>query len=369
MKILLVSPLPPPVGGISSWTVNLLNYLYNEADGYEILHQDTALKYKRITQDDILRRIFFGLIESKEIIDNLKINIKKHNPDVIHLTSSASLALMKDYFLIKLAKKHKIPVIIHWRFGRIPELADAQNWEWKILGRIIRKSHTSIVLDTLSYNTLLNAGFNNVEKIPNPIGLEVEQRIKKELENPSQRHPGRLIFAGHVIKNKGVYELVEACSRLPIIKELFIIGPYEDNVKKDLLMLASERDKGDWLKFLGTIAKDEVLKLMSSSRIFVLPSYTEGFPNVVIEAMAMGCAVIATPVGAIPEILGISTSKPCGICVPVKNPEKLREAIFELVLDPHRAEALGRDGIERVLNNYTLENIVKKYRATWVNAG
>src|SRR5690606_33278070 len=104
------------------------------------------------------------------------------------------------------------------------------------------------------------------------------------------------------------------------------------------------------------------------SSIFALPSYTEGFPNVILEAMSMGCAVIATNVGAIPEMLAISSDKPCGICVPVKNVEKLTEAITLLISNPQKVEMMGRNGSERVLKYYTFNSIIKQYMSVWQNA-
>ena len=63
--------------------------------------------------------------------------------------------------------------------------------------------------------------------------------------------------------------------------------------------------------------------LLSASDVFVLPSYTEGFPNVIIEAMAMGKPIIATSVGAIPEML----DEGCGVVVPPKDADSLQKAL------------------------------------------
>ena len=155
---------------------------------------------------------------------------------------------------------------------------------------------------------------------------------------------------------------------MPEIKELVLIGPFEKTIGKDLQALSISKENGVWLKLFGSMDKGQVLENVKKSQILLLPSYTEGFPNVVIEAMAMGCAVIATDVGAIPEMLDIYSDKPCGTCVPVKNIEKLKDAILTLIKDPKIAEAMGKRGIERVLKNYTLKNIVEQYKSVWINA-
>jgi glycosyltransferase involved in cell wall biosynthesis len=368
MKVLLVSPLPPPIGGIASWTVNLFEYFSVKFDDYEIIHQDTSLKYRKILRNDIISRIYYGILESFRIIKEFKKNIRESSPDIIHHTSSASLALIKDYFILEIARKKKIPFIIHWHFGRIPSLYVSNNWEWKLLRNIIRKSSISVVIDSKSYDTLAKAGFKNIVNIPNPIGINLEHRISNFFTGNNERQKTRLIFVGHIIKNKGVFELVEACSQIPFVNELLLIGPYNLILKQELVKRAYCRDKGEWLKFIGPLSNEKVLELMNQSPILVLPSYTEGFPVVVIEAMAMGCAVIATAVGAIPEMLAIESNKPCGICIPTKNVDKLKDAITYLINNPEKAQTMEKNGKERVLNNYTLERIVEQYKSCWFKA-
>jgi glycosyltransferase involved in cell wall biosynthesis len=368
MKVLLASPLPPPPGGIESWSLNLLSYLSHKPDGNEVIHQNTALRYRRMTQNDFIHRFLFGIGEFIRTIANLMANIREHRPDVIHLTSSGSFAIIKPLLIFRIAERNKIPLIVHWRFGRIPTLAVKRNWEWKLLRYVIKKTSSSIVVDEKSYNALHRSGLKNVVYIPNPIAFELEQKAKRLLGAGKERQQGRVIFVGHIIKNKGVYELVEACSQIPIIKELLLIGPYEMNVKKGLFAIAGKRDNGNWLRSLGALPWDQVLEYMLNSPILALPSYTEGFPNVVIEAMAMGCAVIATDVGAIPELLAFKSQTPCGICVPAQNIEKLKDAILALVECPQDAEALGKRGMERIINSYSIEKIIEQYRSVWENA-
>lgn len=368
IKLLLVSPLPPPIGGIASWTPIIIEYFEHFGGEIRVTLLNSALKGKTITSNSLLKRFFSGIYNSLWINMEFRKLIGNCEPCLIHLVSSASLALFKDYLLIKVAKKNNIPIIMHWRFGRIPALAAKRNWEWKLLKIIIKRSTLSIVIDSRSHDALLRAGLTSVTNIPNPLGPDIEQKSRTLIERSSQRKHGRLIFVGHIVKSKGVFELVKACSELSAVKELIVIGPCEENVKKGLRKIAGKRENGLWLNVLGQLDKNQVLEQLSISPVLVLPSYTEGFPNAVLEGMAMGCAVIATDVGAIPEMLDVQTINPCGICVPPQNVEKLKEAVFRLVQDPLTAELMGKNGIHKVLNNYTIEIIAKLYWNVWKNA-
>ena len=364
MKILLMSPLPPPCGGISTWTRSILDFFSTDAGGYEIIHLNTSSKSREITKEGMLYKIFHGTSDSLQIIKELKNNIRLYSPDVIHLTSSASLALIKDYFIIRIAKRNSIPVVVHWRFGRIPELAFRKNWEWKLLRKIVTESSQSIVIDDKSFNCLINNGVRNVVKIPNPAVNGVAGLLDQRTGDIIRKR-GAVLYVGHLIKSKGLYELVEACSLLPEVQELILVGPGEDKIKKELSELAGQRRNDGWLSLTGPADKEQVYKNMLSSTLLVLPSYTEGFPNVVIEAMSAGCPVVATDVGAIPEILAVSSENPCGICIPAKDTHKLRDAISSLLNDQEKSEIMGLNGKISVLKNYAMTVVVKQYESLW----
>jgi glycosyltransferase involved in cell wall biosynthesis len=365
VKILLLSPLPPPSGGIASWTFNLLEYSKKHLNGIEIYNQDTGLKYREILNDNVLYRIYYGLFEGFKIFRELKRNIKSNKPDIIHLTSTPSLALIKDYFILGIAKRNRIPLVLHWHFGSMPSIFQVNNWERKLISYIIRECSQNILIDSESYRTLAREGFANIAYIPNPVSLKLEDKIRAYTEIPVKPGKISLTFVGHVIREKGIYELVEACCLIPEIEELKIIGSFYPSVKEELEILSGKKSSNEWLKFYGNLGNDEVLEIIHNSNILILPSYTEGFPMVILEAMAMGCAVIATDVGAIPEMLAIVSDKPCGICVPPRNVGKLKEALINMISDLAGTHQMGRHGRDRVLLNYTFTQVMELFKFSW----
>jgi hypothetical protein len=98
--------------------------------------------------------LFYGSIDCIEFINIFLKYIKKDNPDLIHLTSSASLGLFRDLIIILIAKRKKIKTVIHFRFGRIPELSIIKSWEWFFIKLIVKLSDSTIVIDNASYCVL-----------------------------------------------------------------------------------------------------------------------------------------------------------------------------------------------------------------------
>lgn len=365
MKVLLIAPSPPPAGGIQTVTENLMRYIHNSKNGTNLVLCNTTNTLRPMISEALFVRLYTGIINSLSTYFRVLKIIRKDKPEVIHLASSSSLALLKDFLIVKAANNSMIPVVIHWHFGRIPSLKINKNWEWHLLKYIIRKSTMSIVIDPKSYDVLKEETLEKVAYVPNPLGIDIEKEAIKRHEDTTPRFPGRLVFAGHIIKDKGVFELIEACLHISEIREIVLIGPYEEFTRKELEKIASQRNDNNWLRFTGEMKLHQVIDLMKNAPILSLPSYTEGFPMVILEAMAMGCAIVATNVGAIPEMLAVESKTPCGICVPPQNIEKLKEAISFFIKNPHEIEVYGKRATHRVLSKYSIERVYNQYHEVW----
>lgn len=370
MKILLLSPLPPPVGGIATWTVNIIKYYElkgQKKSDVNIIHQNTAIRFRKITKLSFFSRLISGIQDGARAFIIFVHYLLKYRPDVIHLTSSGSLGLWRDVFFVYIAKLFNIPLTIHFRFGRIPELSKFNNWEWKILQKVISLSTSVIVLDDNSWSTLTDKGYKHIFIIPNPISESVENAMNTQeycrLSDKSAYT--RVLFVGHITKNKGIFELVQSFSLLSNVDELILIGPFELEVKNKIIELADT--KSDKITFTGALDKAEVLTAMKRAAVLVLPSYTEGFPNVIIEAMAMQCPIIATNVGAIPSMLNNGGSNPAGFVIEPKNVEVLTEVLDFMISNPDQAKKFVDNAYWKVKNEYTLEKVCRQYEKVWTN--
>ena len=105
------------------------------------------------------------------------------------------------------------------------------------------------------------------------------------------------------------------------------------------------------------------LEEVSKCGLFVLPSYTEGFPNVIVEAMLLKKPIIATTVGAIPEIL----SENCGMLIKPKSSNDLFESLKFLIENTANRKYYAENAFKKVNEEYILDKIVIKYKEIWIN--
>ena len=368
MKVLLCTPYLQDAnvvsGGINVWGNNVWNY-YNQikADlSLDIVSYDRFFNVQE--NSTFLQRSFWGVRDYFRSIKETKEKLKNNGPyDVLHLCSSAQLGLIKDLVVIREAHKHGVKVVLHFHFGRLPEVFSYHSRERWLLKRVIKEADSIAVMDMQSFVTLKNNGCDKACYLPNPLSLTIVNQIEEQ-RNSIKRNPGKILYVGHVIPTKGVYELVKACIDIDGI-ELHLVGSISENDRNSLENISKEKNDGDWLKIRGGITHNEVIKEMLSCGIFVLPSYTEGFPNVILEAMACGCPIVATDVGAIPEMLHIGSEYECGICVIPKDVAGLKNAIVRFLEDIDYSRQCGVKAQNRVNDLFIMPKVWEKLVGIW----
>ena len=113
-------------------------------------------------------------------------------------------------------------------------------------------------------------------------------------------------------------------------------------------------------------AEGDVTVLLESFRLYVFPSFHEGLPYSILEAMRAGCTIVSTSVGGIPEILRDGVE---GLLVPPRDAGALSKAIDRLLSDEDEARRLGRAARERFERNYQLDNFAASAVHAFANAG
>lgn len=368
MKILLCSPYLQQEGiipgGINMWAHNLLKYREEIESDVDLLPISFDRRNYVSVDTNIIKRVHLGVKEFSSAVKEAKSAMRREAVDVVHLCSSASISLTKDIIVLKAARKRNIKTVLHLHFGRIPELFKKKNWEWHLLKMAASLADTIVTMDMRSYDTLKQLKYN-VVYCPNPLSVDVEKQIKQEAGN-LERLPNKVVFVGHVLPSKGVFELVEAGLIQDCI-ELHIIGKAEEPILSELKAIANKRDDGKWVRFRGEIAHKDVIREMLSASLFAFPSYTEGFPNVILEAMACGTPIVTTRVGAIPQMLDAGTGL-YGICVEPQDVTSFSKGMKAFLSDPIKAFDCANRAKMRVNEMYSSPKVWNQLVCIWKNS-
>ena len=352
MKICLVAPVPPPYGGISNWTKMLLENTDSCIASYSCVNTAPAKRVE--VGKDYLYRIVASGISMFRIKRELCNILKKEASDVIHMTTSGSLAAIRDILLLRVAKRKHIPTVYHIRFGRIKEISDANTMEWRLIAHAMRIASEVIVIDETTYKTVKEKLPDvNVINIPNPVCI-------RELPTGVVSKEKTITYLGWVIKTKGIEELLVAWKSLhENHKEyrLQLIGPS----KLEYMDYLHEHFSFDGVEYIGERTHNEAMSLVANSELFILPSYTEGFPNVIVEAMAMSKPIVASAVGAIPDIL----SENCGIVIEPKKADEIEKALIALINSKDMRETLSNNARRKAAKCYDFEPVFSKYVDAW----
>ena len=369
MKVLLCSPYKnaPNVnwGGISVWANNVISYAKErESIDHICLIPVSFDRYHRgSSKVGLFLRVWYGYIDISKSLRNARKAVKRMHPDVIHVCSSASLSILKDICLLLFAKRLKTRVVFHYHFGLIPELHKKKNLELALIKFVVKHANSTIVMTKDTFEVLDNVAPGKITLIPNPITPSFFPTIS-QLSPSIKRIPGRIVYIGHIVPNKGIKEIVESCKNLGNV-DIRLVGEAPSMGFVELLRSLVDVDSSSVkLTFTGKVSQNEVIKELLSGEQFVFPSYYEGFPNAILEAMACGCPIVASNVGAIPEMLDIDGS-PCGVCVPPRDSDALKEAIESLLLDSSIRNELASRARKRVETEYTIAKVWEKLAKVW----
>lgn len=257
-------------------------------------------------------------------------HLRRWKPDIVHAHMMTSAVLS-----FPLCKLGSIPLIttVHNEFEKSARLmglgtrviAVSEAVGASMLRRGVAEAKLRVVLN----GTIGSARFEGRDRSPAPLS-----------------HPS-ILFVGGLHPRKGLPDLLEAF-RLAHTEHpqahLYVAGggPFAQTYQQ----LAAETGCGDAIVFVG--ATDDPFPLMAGADIFVLPSHADPAPLVLSEAREAGCAIIATAVDGIPQLLDSGTA---GILVPPRNPQALAKALCSLMDNPEELRSWrqrSQQGIEHL---------------------
>ena len=170
--------------------------------------------------------------------------------------------------------------------------------------------------------------------------------------------PVRLLFVGWLERDKGIFELLEAARLLVSSGRRFVLDIAGDgSAAAEARATIARHELGDVVRLRSWLGEAELLTALRESDVLVLPSWAEGLPNAMVEAMAARLAVVATRVGAIPEVVTHGRS---AMLAEPRNPESLAAALAAVLDDPQLRQQIAAEGYRIAARDFEVEHAVDR---------
>ncbi|TSC95193.1 MAG: glycosyl transferase, group 1 [Parcubacteria group bacterium Licking1014_1] len=358
MKIAIVASRFPPegeIGGIEIASQEISRGLIEKRHDIFVVSSGKKDNIEKTTENIAIYRVS---IPNIKFLGNLifwfKIffALKKIKPDIIHCQT---IQMGAPCFLFK--KFYKKPYIV-WCHGFDVYFP----WKFKkIISEIVLNSADAVIALTNNMKEELQKTCKkNIFVLPNGIDLKKFKGFSKQaIRDKFKIHFNEkiIIFVGGLRPVKGVKYLIEAFKiinkKIPEAK-LFLVG--DGSERKNLEDIIEKNNLGKKVNFTGKIINQKIPEYMIASDIFVLPSLSEGFPVVILEAMASELPIVTTKVRGLPEIIEDGEN---GFLVEPKNSEQFAEKVLLLFENDELREKISNNNKEKS-KEYDWENIVEK---------
>ena len=355
-KILMIGHTPPPPGGMATIQKTLIDSSLKGK--YDLLLLDITRKKRRYKVADgvgitSFLYLIFHLIKLIYILF-------KEKPVIIHIQSSTS-AFLRDSLFIILGRLFGKKIICHLHgFYSNSHLA----FKYAVLrcySQFIMSCVDILILLSVNFIPEFNRVFPKTKKIVIP-NFTSKNILASEIQSLkiNSKETTDILFVGRLSHEKGIYDLIKAVSLIKNKKSTRLLLSGLGDTKEDeerIMFQINKYGLEDIVMLLGYIDGQEKAELYKRSDIFVLPSHSEIFPVVILEAMASALPVIGTPVGAVTEIIENSIN---GFIVSPNDPESLAEKIDYLIDNPDERIKMGQNNLKKFEIEYQIEPNVKR---------
>lgn len=281
--------------------------------------------------------------------------LRKLDAPLVHVQTASRGSFWRKFVVCLLARAARRPYIVHLHGGGFTRFYENESSSFG--RRLIRSTlaHAALVIalsEEWREQLLKICPSARVEVLHNGVAIPDTARLRR-LEDQETT----LLFLGHLLRDKGVYDLVRAFAliarRFPRLK--LVLGGV-GNVE-EVRKLAQQLEIPNRVSCPGWLGPERKLAALASSTAFVLPSYAEGMPMALLEAMSWRLPVITTPVGGIPRVIENGVN---GLLLAPGDIEGLAGALRRLLEDPALRERLGSAARATIENHFSLPDAMEK---------
>lgn len=345
--VIMAGPRLDVKGGISSFAKNYLSP--EPPEGLKITYHPTTIDGNRITKS------FYFIKSIASFVVRL---IFDRTIKVVHICSASKGSFYRKLMVLLISKIFRKKAIFHIHGAGFDVFYDKGPYLNRFFIRwALDISDTILVLSETWLSKISAMTTNgNIKVIPNTVDTSDIRSIR------ARDSKWNIFTAGRLEKRKGTYDILEIApfilKEMPDVK-FYLAG--DGDIEK-VRRLSREKGIEKSVILLGWLDRRGLLDAFMNAAIFLLPSYHEGMPVAILEAMAAGLPVISTRVGGIPEIVEDGVN---GFLVNPGEKERLREQILKLLKDRGLRERMGEDNVKKIDSEFRSDKVADRFYAEY----
>lgn len=342
LRVLHIGPMPPPIGGMSTVLLELSSALQ---DRCEIQVFSTS----KTTAID--RTVFQAIAAQLRLLWQLSQLLRQWRPDIVHIHTCSNFTFWRNSLDVILARSFGCKTILHIHGARFHQfLGGLERVGAYFAYAVFNRADCVIVLGQIWRERLMYwCQPETIEVIANGVS------VPEVAAGPCNDEVAHIVCIANYEPRKGLEDLISAAAKLPTTgrtwRITFLGAELDSAYKQSLQQLAINMNVEDRVNLPGPVNASQIADYLRSAYLFCLPSYDEGLPMSMLEAMAHALPVVVTQVGAIPEVVDEGVDAfiyQAGDCI------ALTIALQNLLENPDLARRMGDNARQRLIRDYSL---------------
>ena len=274
-------------------------------------------------------------------------------PDLVHIKVASGGSFARKVVVGAMCRMRGVPVLVHVHGGGFDQFVTRSPRAVRALAHWLLETTPQVLSLSDRWAAKLHTIFPRarIDVLPNPVEVAryddlARTRFAPPGDDPAPARPPMALFLGDILQRKGVFDLVAAWPQVTRVfpgARLVLAGTGEIDAVR---AAARAVGAGDEVELPGWLDLEAKRRLLGEATLFVLPSYTEGVPISLLEAMAAGLPSVVTPVGGILDTVSDGQE---ALIVPPGDPEAIANAVLRILQSPALARQLGQNARVRVV--------------------
>lgn len=354
-SILFILHMPPPVHGASIMGQYIHDSkVVNKAFDCHYINLTTAKDLADIGKTGLRK-----LIQFMQLLNQIRKEIKRLRPQLVYITPNAcGGAFYKDFIVMQLLKIMNCRIVAHFHNKGVATRQNRKLDKW-LYRRFFKGIQVILLAKPLYSDIQVFVKQEQVLYCPNGIPKSSSTNNEKS----KQRNRPHILFLSNLLIEKGVLILLDVCKLLKeqeyVFQCDFVGGETADINAERFEQECAQRNITDCVTYHGKKYGEEKLTYFQQADLFVLPTFNECFPLVLLEAMEQGLPCISSTTGGTPEIIDEGKT---GFLVPCREVQPLAERIKLLLRDETLRKQLGKAGKAKFESKYTLQYFEENFK-------